>query len=286
LSGFEQENGMTRLYLHHTLSFRMRACALVLPLALAAYAHAQTPQDKGTSSAQTAPSAGGTLSSGGRTNALGDPKGNQHGTMSGTGQMQKLQVGKADSKLMRQMAQAHLAEIKTAALATAISDDKALRGYAEKMLEEHGKALDELRLLARRADVILPGGVETEQASLLHKLALATGKQFNQMYHAEAGLALHQQSQALFKEAASRAEAPELKAYANNVLPIVGKHLQLAQQMADDPASAAAAVQSSMTAGQSTSVQAPPGSASQQTDNNSGNKGNADISSTAGGQKK
>src|SRR3712207_5549763 len=101
LSGFEQENGMTRLYLHRTLSFRMRACALAIPLALFGSAHAQTPQDKGTASAQTAPSAGGTLSSGGRTNALGDPKGNQHGTMSDTRQMQKLQVGNADRKLMR-----------------------------------------------------------------------------------------------------------------------------------------------------------------------------------------
>lgn len=275
---------MARLYLLHSVSFPLRACALAI--ACAASVHAQTPQDKGTASAETAPSVGGTLSAGGRTNSMGDPKGNQAGVPSGNQPSQKIEVGKADRKLMRQLAQAHLAEIKTAALATAISDDKALRGYAEKMLEDHGKALDELRMLARRAEVILPGGVETEHASLLHKLALTTGKQFNQMYHAEAGLALHQQSQALFKEAAARADAPELKSYANKLLPIVGKHLQLAQQMADDPASAAAAVQSSMTAGQSTSVQAPPGSASQQADNNSGNKGNAEISSTAGGQKK
>lgn len=273
---------MTRIHLHYTLSIPLCACALacVLP------AHAQTPQDKGTASAETAPSIGGTLSSGGRTNALGDPKANQAATPVDPRRAQRIEVGNADRKLMRQLAQAHLAEIKTAALATAISDDKALRGYAEKMLEEHGKALDELRLLARRADVILPGGVEAGHASLLHKLAVTTGQQFNRMYHTEAGLALHRQSQALFKEAATRAESPELKTYAGNLLPVVGKHLQLAQQMADDPASAAAAVQSSVTAGQSTSVQALPGSASQQADSNSGNKGNASISSTAGGQKK
>lgn len=279
---------MARLTSHHSFPFSLRACGLALGLALACTAsvRAQTPQDKGTASAETAPSAGGTLSAGGRTNSLGDPKVNQAGVPGGSQQTQGIKVGNADRKLMRQLAQAHMAEIKTAALATAISDDKALQGYAVKMLEEHGKALDELRMLARRADVILPGGVETEQASLLHKLALTTGKQFNQMYHAQAGLALHEQSQALFKEAAARAEAPELKAYAGKMLPIVGKHLQLAQQMADDPASAEAAVQSSVTAGQSTSVQAPPASASQQADNNSGNKGNAEISSTAGGQKK
>lgn len=278
---------MTRLYLPQMRYGSLRACAVAaLTLSLIAAAGAQTPQDKGTASAETAPSVGGTLSSGGRTNALGDPKGNRAGIPAHAQPAQKIEVGNADRKLMRQLAQAHLAEIKTAALATAISDDKALRGYAEKMLEEHGKALDELRLLARRADVILPGGVETEQAALLHKLALTTGKEFNRMYHAEAGLALHQQSQTLFKEAASRAQAPELKAYAGNLLPIVNRHLQLAQQMADDPAAAAAAVQSSVTAGQSTSVQAPPASASQQADNNSGNKGNAEISSGAGGQKK
>lgn len=275
---------MTHPHLHQFLSIPLSVCAF--SLGYLTPVHAQTPQDKGTASAETAPSIGGSLSSGGRTNALGDPKANRAG-IPGNGQPpQKLQISNADGKLMRQLAQAHLAEIKTAALATAISDDKALRAYGEKMLQDHGKALDELRLLARRGDVILPGGVEAEHAALLHKLAATVGKQFNQMYHAEAGLALHQQSQALFKEASSRAQVPELKAYVNNLLPVIGKHLHLAQQMADAPDAAAAAVQSSVTAGQSTSVQAPAGSANQQADNNSGNKGSADISRTAGGQKK
>ncbi|WP_334189460.1 DUF4142 domain-containing protein [Noviherbaspirillum sp.] len=235
--------------------------------------------------AATAPESAGNATSGGTTNSLGDPKSNRSG-IAGRGEPQeRIDMGNADRKLMRELAQAHLAEIKMSGLATAISANPAIRGYGEKMLEEHLTALDELRKLADRGGVILPGGVDKEAAAVLRQLALKAGDEFDRMYMEQAGFVNHEQSHRVFEEASSRAQSPVLKAYAARLVPVIGQHLQLAQQMRDNPA-AAAAVQSSVYAGQSTSIIAPTGSSSDQSKNSSGAKGAGSIAAGAAGSGK
>lgn len=233
--------------------------------------------------AVTAPSNAGAATSGGTTNILGDPKSNRAGMAKPGEPQEKIELSNADRKLMRQLAQAHLAEIKMSALATAISGDTAIRGYGEKMLEEHLTALDELRQLANRTGVVLPGGVEKEHAAVLHQLALKAGDEFDRMYLDQAGFASHEQSHRMFQEASGRAESPMLKAYAARLVPVIGQHLQLARQMRDDPSSAAAAVQATVRAGQSTSIRAPVGSSSMQADSNSGAKGAGSVAGSTTG---
>ncbi|HEV2609258.1 MAG TPA: DUF4142 domain-containing protein [Noviherbaspirillum sp.] len=236
--------------------------------------------------AATAPESAGTATSGGTTNSLGDSKNNRAGIARSGEPQEAIELSNADRKLMRELAQAHLAEIKMSALATAISANPAIHGFGEKMLEEHLTALDELRQIANRAGVILPGGVEKEHAATLHQLALKAGQEFDRMYLDQAGLADHERSHRLFQEAGRRAESPVLKAYAARLVPVIGQHLQLAQQMRDDPAAAAAAVQASVRAGQSTSINAPAGSSSSQANAASGAKGAGSISGSTTGSGK
>lgn len=247
------------------------------------------PGDARRGSAATAPSTGGSLSSGGRTNAMGDPKTNEAGAAennttapaSQPGPQGKPRVSNADARLMRDLAQAHLAEIKTSGLAAAVSEDQAVRAYAEKMLEEHYQAYDRLKQIAGDAGVVLPGGVGTGQAALLKKLSLLTGKEFNQVYLEQAGVGLHEQSRQL-TQAAGRAQAPELKNYAAALDALIAEHHQLARAMLDDPSKAAAAVAATVRAGQSntTAAFAPPQSRGAQA---SGNKGNASIAGNPAG---
>ena len=162
--------------------------------------------------------------------------------------------GLPDRRRLRALAQAHLAETKLSGLAAANATDPATRGYAEKMLEVHGRALDELRLLARRSGVLLPGGLESEQAALLHALGLTTGAQFDQLYLQTAGLDAHEQSARLLEETVNGPYATELKTLARNQLQVVRQQLQLAQQMQAAPAKAASLVAASVLAGKSGSA--------------------------------
>ena len=274
---------MRRLSLNHV---RIAAVIGLAVVALSMHTPAAAQSNPPPDAAATAPASAGNAASGGTVNSMGDPKTNRAGIVNGDAPRQKIELSGADRKLMRELAQAHLAEIKMSGLATAISGNEAIRSYGEKMLEEHLTALDELRQLAVRAKVILPGGVEKEQAGILQKLALQAGPDFDRLYLEQAGMASHEQSHRLFQQASSRAESPVLKDYAARLLPVIGQHLQMAQQMKDNPAAAMNAVQSSVSAGQSTSVNAAPGSSSDQSNSSSGAKGGASIAGSAKGSGK
>lgn len=206
-------------------------------------------------SAATAPEAGGNVSAGGRhrernqAEASAARAGRGGGALSHQPDRQgKPSVSSSDAQLLRGLAQAHLAEIKMASLASSISGDEAIRLYARKMLEEHYDALTGLRRLAATFDVILPGGVNSDHAALLRKQALLTGPEFDRAYLEQAGLVLHEQAHGA-AQAASKAAAPEIRDYAAALQPVIEEHGRLAQAMRDDPAKASAAVRSTLKAG-------------------------------------
>lgn len=231
---------------------------------------------QGTASA-TAPSSDGDRSSGGVTSGMGDVKSNSTaasaGAMANSTGVPRPVFGLPDRRRLRALAQAHLAETKLSGLATANATDPGTRGYAEKMLEVHGRALDELRLLARRSGVLLPGGLEFEQANLLHALALKTGTQFDQLYLQTAGIDVHEQSARLLEETVDGPYTAELKTLARNQLKAVRQQLQLAQQMQAAPAQAASLVAASVLAGQSGSAATGADASLSQPGNRQGNNG-------------
>lgn len=225
----------------------------------------------------TAPSSDGDRSSGGVTNGMGDAKSNNTAASAGVtanpASTPRPVFGLQDRRRLRALAQAHLAETKLAGLATANATDPPTRGYAEKMLEVHGRALDDVRLLARRSSVVLPGGLESEQANLLHVLSLKTGAQFDQLYLQTAGVEVHEQSARLLEETVNGPYAAELKTLARNQLQAVRQQLQLAQQMQAAPANVASLVAASVLAGQSGSAATGADTALSQPGNRQGNNG-------------
>lgn len=281
---------------------------------LYAAAHLPTAQalDGATQSnpSATAPSSGGGRASGGMHNGMGELKSNQarqynapqgegHGigsvagneagsaqspaTQSGVpGQMtQPAPVNGPDKLAMRALAQAHLYETKLAGLATAVSGSPVVRGYATKMLEQHLAALDTLRGIAEQKRVILPGGVESGQAAVLHALAMKSGTDFDAAYLNEAGSALQQKELSYIEGVAKSAQLDALRNYAVQQATLTKRNLVLSQQMAGSPQMAANAVAASRTAGQSVSPTAPADTASNRSVGNGGTAGAGSISASA-----
>lgn len=144
-------------------------------------------------------------------------------------------VSKNDYQMMRELAQANLAQIKMSALAAAISQKEDIRKYAEIMLNEHYAANDRLQKLADSHKVILPHGVDEEQAQALRKLVLMAGPDFDRAYLSVAGAEHHDRTQQLIQRATTEAQDERLKAYAATRLPMIGKHQALARQLAGSP---------------------------------------------------
>lgn len=289
-----------------TISRRtIRACAAGVWLAafcLPAAAQSSSPSAEGggegnrvgaaRGSAATAPMTGGSAASGGRSNAMGDPRsgaapiGRDGGALSHQPDRQeKAKASNSDAQLLRDLAAAHLAEIKMASLATSISGNEAIHLYAQKMLEEHYAAMDGLRRTARALGVVLPGGVDTEHAALLRKQAMLTGQEFDRSYLEQAGLALHEQAHKL-AQAAMKASAPEIRNHAAMLLPVIEEHGKLAQAMNAEPEKAAAAVRATQRAGQSVFLAqgAPAPGFTEGGGRGGGGKGHASISGRGAGE--
>lgn len=139
-------------------------------------------------------------------------------------------MSQADRKLVMDIAQADMAEIQTGKLALSKSQNAQVRAFAQKMVDDHGMALQELQRLAQAAGVSLPGDTDLVHKAVAAELGLLSGDTFDRQYMSQFGIADHQRTHELLEQTMRTADNPALRAHAAKVLPIVTRHLNQAQQ--------------------------------------------------------
>jgi putative membrane protein len=142
-----------------------------------------------------------------------------------------VKVSRSDANFMRDIAYANLSEIAAAKLAQSKSQNDQVKSFAQKMMDDHTKAQDELNQLAQSKDVTLPTEPDAKhkaEAKVLEKMA---PDKFDAMYTKEAGLNDHRKAHKLLEKVSKKAKDPDLKAYAEKTLGPVDDHLKMAQQM-------------------------------------------------------
>jgi len=137
-------------------------------------------------------------------------------------------LNKADQQIVAGMARANMAEIAAARLALANSQDAQVKAFAQQMIDDHTKALNDVTTLAQNKGAALPAGPDARHKALAARLSKLKGARFDQLYMAQAGVASHQQVHAALKKDEARARDPDVKALAAKMLPTVEQHLQVA----------------------------------------------------------
>jgi putative membrane protein len=137
-------------------------------------------------------------------------------------------LNKADQQIVAAMARANMAEIAVARLALANSQDAHVKAFAQQMVDDHTKALNDVTTLAQNKGVVLPAGPDAKHKALAARLSKLKGEQFDQVYMAQAGVADHKQVHAALTRDHARARDPDVKALAAKMLPTVEQHLQVA----------------------------------------------------------
>ena len=212
-------------FAHRVLGLSV-AVALLAALPAAAQSDGQSSGQTGgnttgqtgtaTPPATTAPPAAGT--SGATKSATGTP------------------LSRADSKVVQEMALAHMAEIEAARTAQSKSQNEQVRAYAQQMIDDHTKGLNEVRDVAQAKGVTLPAVLDKTQKSRHDKLAALSGDAFDRAYMAQGGVSDHKKVHQQLQRAQAKAKDPEIKALAARTLPIVDQHLNKAQQLQKDTA--------------------------------------------------
>lgn len=137
-------------------------------------------------------------------------------------------LNKADQKIVIAMAQANLAEIEAGKLALANGQSAEVKTFAQLMIDDHTKALNDVTTLAQNKGVTLPTEPDAKHKAMAAKLSKLKGDAFDKQYMAQAGVADHKKVHAMLKKDEARAKDPDVKALAAKMLPTVEQHLHSA----------------------------------------------------------
>lgn len=139
-----------------------------------------------------------------------------------------------DQKMMKQLAEAHLGEIQLGKMAQDKAQSDEVKSFAKKMVDDHTKALDDLKQIAQSKGATLPEEPGKQQMAMQKKLEGQSGAKFDRQYMQQAGKQAHQSTHKLLQRTASRAEDSDLKNYATKAIGTVESHMQMARETTEN----------------------------------------------------
>jgi len=139
-------------------------------------------------------------------------------------------ISKTDQKLLTDLAMANMAEIETGKLALQKSQSDRVKSFAQQMVDDHTKGLDEVRKVAQSRNVTLPTTLDAKHKALGARLEKLSGDKFDRSYMEQAGVQSHREAHKLVTKGES-AQDSEVKALAARLQPTIHQHLANAEQL-------------------------------------------------------
>jgi putative membrane protein len=140
------------------------------------------------------------------------------------------QLSAADKKFVMEAAQGGLAEVQMGQLAAQKGQSDAVKQFGQKMVDDHGKANDQLKQLAQQKNVAIPSDVSSKDKADMDKLSKLSGDAFDKAY-AQHMVMDHKKDVAEFKKESTSGKDNDVKNWASQTLPTLQDHLKMAQQM-------------------------------------------------------
>lgn len=144
---------------------------------------------------------------------------------------EKAGLQKQDAKMMREIAQADLAEVQAGKLGASKASSAEVKKFAQHMDDDHGKHLSEARTMAKTKGVQLPSAPAKKHQQAMKKLESASGAEFDKVFMQQM-VKDHEDALKLVQNTAKSAKDPQLKADAEKTAPVIEKHLEEAKRIA------------------------------------------------------
>ncbi|QJD92338.1 DUF4142 domain-containing protein [Duganella dendranthematis] len=140
-------------------------------------------------------------------------------------------IAKADSDRLVAIAQANIAEVAAGKLALDKSSNADVKSFAQTMIDDHGKGLDETKKVAAAKNVTLPTEPDAEHKKMATDLEKLSGAAFDKQYVSKAGVADHTKVLAALKKDIANAKDADVKALASKLEPTVAHHGEMAKKL-------------------------------------------------------
>ena len=135
-----------------------------------------------------------------------------------------------DSAFAMKAGQANFAEIELGKLALQKAMRDEVKQFAQQMVDDHGKALDELKSAAASKNITLPTQLDAEHKKLSDRLSKLSGAAFDREYM-QAMVDGHKKVAADVRKESQSGSDADLKAWAAKTLPTVEEHLKHAEMV-------------------------------------------------------
>jgi putative membrane protein len=139
-----------------------------------------------------------------------------------------------DAHFVMQASAGGMAEIMMGQLAMQRGQTQSERNYGQMLVTDHTKADDQLSPIAQTLMLKPAPGPNAMQQSMYQQLQNAPSDQFDSMFN-HAMIRAHQHTIALFKLEASSGQSPQLKQFAAMALPVLYRHLHVAEALSPLP---------------------------------------------------
>jgi putative membrane protein len=137
----------------------------------------------------------------------------------------------SDGKMVREIAQADMAEVAAGKLGASKAQSGEVKKFAQHMVDDHGKHLGEVRKMAKAKGVQLPATPAKKHQDAMKKLEQASGAQFDKAFMTQM-VKDHEDALKLVQNTAKSAKDKDLKADAEKTAPVIEKHLEKAKSVA------------------------------------------------------
>jgi putative membrane protein len=137
--------------------------------------------------------------------------------------------GSEDVEFVIDAAKGGMAEVELGKLATERAKNEEVKKFAQRMVDDHTKAGDQLKSIAESRGIRLPKDIEPKDKALLNRLQKLNGAAFDRAYM-PAMVSDHMKDVNEFKKESNAGRDPQVKSFASSTLPTLEEHLQQARQ--------------------------------------------------------
>ena len=124
-----------------------------------------------------------------------------------------------------------MAEVELGQLATEKGSSDDVKKFGQRMIDDHGKANDQLKQIASSKGVDLPSEPSAKNKATKDRLSKLSGEQFDKAYMTDM-LQDHKKDIAAFRRESTSGRDQDVKSFATQTLPTLQDHLKDAQSIA------------------------------------------------------
>ena len=139
--------------------------------------------------------------------------------------------GGSDESFASKAAAGGMAEVKLGQLAQERASDFAVKSFGKRMVEDHGKAGEQLKQAAQSENITLPTDLKASDQAHYDRLAKLSGPEFDHAYM-QMMVKDHEQDAAEFKKEAVSGRNQAIKDFAAQTLSTIEDHLKEARELA------------------------------------------------------